>query len=136
MIAAAAKYFRTAWSELTSLKIVFAVIAIAFMANLNALVDVFAHPEIPYFDHEHLIVGGITALAAAAFFAILTYHIAKLHNREKQIRSLFDLSPDPVYILNTRGEIIQANQAALKKSGYGEQELLGNALYNLLTPTS
>jgi hypothetical protein len=40
MIAAAAKYFRTAWSELTSLKIVFAVIAIAFMANLSALVDV------------------------------------------------------------------------------------------------
>jgi PAS domain S-box-containing protein len=52
------------------------------------------------------------------------------------MRSLFDVSPDPIYILSTRGEIIQTNRAAVKKSGYGEQELLGNAIYSLFTPSS
>ncbi len=45
------------------------------MSNLSALVDAFLHPEIPYFDIEHLIVGGVTGLVSSilfGFFAIRT----------------------------------------------------------------
>ena len=34
------------------------------MSNLNALVDYVLHPYIPYFDKEHLIVGGVTGLVS------------------------------------------------------------------------
>jgi hypothetical protein len=54
MTSAAARYLHTVWSELSGPKVVFAVIALTVMANLSAVIDVFTHPEIPYFDHEHL----------------------------------------------------------------------------------
>ena len=41
------------------------------LGNVNALVDSVLHPEIPYFDVEHLIVGGVTACISAAFSFIL-----------------------------------------------------------------
>ena len=46
----------------TPTRIVICVSVILLMANLNALVDTVHHPEIPYFDEEHLIVGGESRL--------------------------------------------------------------------------
>ena len=41
------------------------------MANLNALVDLFLHPDIPYFDKEHLIVGGTYAIFSIVLLSII-----------------------------------------------------------------
>jgi hypothetical protein len=42
-----------------------AVVAFALLlANVSAVVDAVLHPEIPYFDREHLIVGGVTAFTS------------------------------------------------------------------------
>ena len=38
--------------------------AILLLLNLSALVDKVLHPDIPYFDSEHIVVGGVTALCA------------------------------------------------------------------------
>jgi len=46
--------------------------AILLMLNLSALVDTVLHPDIPYFDTEHLVVGGVTALCAVALYYALT----------------------------------------------------------------
>lgn len=44
---------------------------ILFMGNLSALTDMFLHPEIPYAEREHFIVGITTALVIFLLFAIL-----------------------------------------------------------------
>lgn len=51
------------------------LVALAVLVgNVNGLVDAVLHPEIPYFDSEHLVVGGVTALVSAALsFLLLRY---------------------------------------------------------------
>lgn len=64
--------------------VVFAV-AVILMSNLSAIVDNFLHPEIPYFDDEHLLVGGVTGLVGAIMFgAIMVY----AHHLQKAIEQL------------------------------------------------
>ncbi len=55
-----------------TLRIVCYGVIVILLSNLNALVDSVLHPEIPCFDEEHLIVGGITALVTAVLFSLLT----------------------------------------------------------------
>lgn len=54
-------------------RIGFFIIVLVFMGNLDALVDRFLHPEIPYFDVEHLIVGGITILLSILIGIIIIF---------------------------------------------------------------
>ena len=56
---------------------------VILLSNLNAMVDSVLHPKIPYFDEEHLIVGGITALVTAVLFTLLIIY-----------RSAFEESPE------------------------------------------
>ena len=61
-----------------SRRIVFYIAAIFLMANMNALIDKIIHPEVPYMDYEHLIIGGITALLGCVFFSILEVYIRRV----------------------------------------------------------
>jgi len=67
--------------------------AIAVMANINALVDHLLHPDIGYFDPEHLIVGGITALATALIFGLFIIYHDRLTMMIRQLKSLEPLLP-------------------------------------------
>lgn len=58
------------------------------MANISALVDYFLHPEIPYFDSEHLIVGGITAFVSATLISGLAFYLRSLVLAEERIKRL------------------------------------------------
>jgi len=58
------------------------------MGNLGALVDGFLHPEISYFDEEHLIVGGITALVTVFFLIILAVYLEDLRKSRREIQVL------------------------------------------------
>ncbi|MCK9420574.1 MAG: PAS domain S-box protein [Nitrospirae bacterium] len=131
-----AKYLSTVWPELSGSKVVFAAAVILLIANLGALIDLIFHPEIPYFHEEHLIVGGITALLTAVLFVILTMHLKTSRISEKRLRSLFDVSPDFILILDTNGVIIQTNQASVSGSGYRKRELIGHGINEFLTPSS
>jgi len=64
-----------------------------FMSNLNALADHFLHPDIPYFDHEHLIVGGITGLVSMILFGLLIMHMRQLYNALYTIQTLEKILP-------------------------------------------
>lgn len=59
-------------------RVIIYISAIILMANLNALIDAVLHPDIPYFDEEHLIVGGITCLLTATLFVIIEIHLRRL----------------------------------------------------------
>jgi len=75
------------------LRLTIAGLAILFMANLDALVDLVSHPEVPYFHSEHLIVGGITALVTLVFFIILGLYVATVERALRDINTLKGLLP-------------------------------------------
>lgn len=63
-------------------------LAILLMANLSALIDSVVHPDIPYFDEEHLIVGGISGALTAVLMSLLGVHLKDLRKSEREILSL------------------------------------------------
>jgi len=56
------------------------------MANLNAAVDHFSHPEIPYFDKEHLLVGGITGFVGIIGFGLVLLYAHSLESALRRIK--------------------------------------------------
>lgn len=77
----------------TPTRIVICVSVILLMANLNALVDTVHHPEIPYFDEEHLIVGGVTAFVSIVVLGLLVLYARHLERTLMRIRILEALLP-------------------------------------------
>jgi len=61
-------------SASTGFQVILLIVGITIAGNLNAVVDCFFHPAIPYFDKEHLIVGGVTSMVFVAIFGILLRH--------------------------------------------------------------
>lgn len=60
----------------------------AVLGNTNALVDLLLHPEIPYFDREHLIVGGVTAIVSAALALLWRRSLNQLTDATRVIEHL------------------------------------------------
>ena len=72
----------------TTLQIIICLVLIIFMSNLNAFVDAVLHPEIPYFDIEHLVVGGITGFVSAILFGLVTLYLRHLNKALKMVKTL------------------------------------------------
>lgn len=66
---------------------------IILMSNLGPLVDAFLHPEIPYFDSEHLIVGGVTGLVSSIFLGLLVTYTRLIEKALKRINRLESILP-------------------------------------------
>ncbi len=75
------------------LRIVIGIGVILFMANLDALTDLIIHPAIPYFDQEHLIVGGVTGLVTTVLFGMMSIYVASLKRAMREIKTLEGLLP-------------------------------------------
>jgi hypothetical protein len=75
------------------IQIVIYVTILLLMGNLNALVDVALHPEVSYFDGEHLIVGGLTICVSGALIGLLMLHIRFLSRALNKIQALENLLP-------------------------------------------
>jgi hypothetical protein len=69
------------------------ILIIILMSNLSALVDAFLHPEIPYFDAEHLIVGGVTGLVSSIFLGLLMFYTRRLAKALKRINKIESFLP-------------------------------------------
>jgi signal transduction histidine kinase len=66
-------------------------ITVVFVGNLNSIVDSFLHPSIPYFDKEHLVVGGITSVTTAILFGMLfiyTRNLRKSLESQQRLKAL------------------------------------------------
>ena len=77
----------------TAFQITIYLTIIIVMTNLNALVDFFLHPEIPYFDKEHLIVGGTTGFVSIILFGLLLIYMRHLNNALNTIITLESILP-------------------------------------------
>lgn len=77
----------------TAILVIIYVPIIFIMVNLNALVDLILHPAIPYFDNEHLIVGGVTGFVSIVLFGILFVYMRHLEIALNTIKSLESILP-------------------------------------------
>lgn len=68
--------------------IAFLFIVLLLIGNLNAGIDYFLHPDIPYFDREHLLVGGITSSVVAILFILVMVYARHLRQAEEKIKTL------------------------------------------------
>jgi hypothetical protein len=69
------------------------LVILILMTNLNAAVDAVLHPDISYFDHEHLIVGGITAVVTTIIYMVTIGYIRLLNSALTTIQTLEDILP-------------------------------------------
>lgn len=76
-----------------SLRVTIGIAVILLMANLDALVDAVVHPNLAYLDGEHLLVGGVTAMATVILFGMLSIYVANLKRAAKEIKTLEGLLP-------------------------------------------
>ena len=70
----------------TALRVVLYIFLVLLVSDLGALVDRALHPEIPYFDQEHLVVGGVTAITMIALLVALEAYLARRRGIETQLR--------------------------------------------------
>jgi hypothetical protein len=75
------------------LQVIVYLFVILLMSNMNALVDKIFHPEIPYFDEEHLIVGGVTSLVSIFLFGFLFMYMRRLAHALQTIQVLESILP-------------------------------------------
>ena len=76
------------FGQRTTAKFIIYFIILIVISNLNAIVDAILHPDIPYFDKEHLIVGGVTGLVSIFFFWLLIIYQRYLDNAINKIQIL------------------------------------------------
>lgn len=114
------------------------VVVVFFIGSLSAIVDTILHPEIPFFDEEHLVVGTTTSLITALLFgAVLLYasrteRALDVHKRDKRLlqqseekyRSLFENSKDIVFIETAGGRFEDINSAGVQAFGFETREEL------------
>lgn len=114
------------------------VIVVIFMTNLGALVDKILHPEIEYFDEEHLIVGFFTGLMTLVMFGGLAVYARRMEkalsryskssvkkkNTEDKYQKLFENSRDIIFISSPSGRFLEINPAGAKILGYSSVDEL------------
>ena len=94
----------------SAIKVILAVFVILFMTNLNAIVDLLLHPEIPYFDSEHLIVGTIVFIFTSFFFYILNLHLNHLRQTHlKQIEFILGVQVEKEKLKESESKLKQLN---------------------------
>ncbi len=121
-------------------RIVIYVFLALFLGNLGALVDLVLHPEIPYFDEEHLTVGGITAITVILLLGALETYLARrknieatLRENEERYRILFHQSSDGIFLLSLDGKLLDVNESYARMHGYRVEEMPGMSLYDFDT---
>ena len=87
------KILLLSFSQSIPVQIAIYAILVIFMSNLTSLVDLVFHPEIPYWDEEHLIVGGITGFIAFAVFGVFLLYVRSLQDALTKITSLESILP-------------------------------------------
>lgn len=102
------------------------------IANLGAIVDAVIHPEIPYFDREHLIVGTISGIVTLLTFGGITLFLyrSRLSARRqleaeaacsasvRKYAELFERSSDAILFFGPDGRLIDINPTGVSMLGY------------------
>jgi PAS domain S-box-containing protein len=114
-----------------TLRITLYVLLVLLISNLGAMVELVLNPEIPYFDREHLIVGGITAITVILLLGALEAYLARrrrieamLRESEEWHRTILQTTMDGFWLMDTEGCLLEVNEIYCRMSGYSAKELM------------
>ena len=79
-----------------SFRYLFYALIVIVLANLDALTNHFLHPELPYFDETHLIIGGLLALLGCVLCFLLENCILQEEEKRGEARNLPSRGAGPV----------------------------------------
>lgn len=74
-------------------RLVLSLAFIVLLFNLDAIVDDSLHPEIPYFDSEHILTGSIIAFIATVLLGLLEMYIRRLERALDNVKTLEGMLP-------------------------------------------
>ncbi len=110
------------------------VVLLVLIANLNAIIDFVFHPEIPFFDKEHLIVGIATAMVTALILAGMTIYSVRREKTSEELKKTRDDIEKQVENLSTALEIFSTIVSEVEKRK-GFDTYLYKPIYNPNIPT-
>jgi signal transduction histidine kinase len=110
--------------------------AVLFMSNLSAITDFFLHPEIPYFDNEHIIVGAVTGLFTIMFFYIISLYLKKVTRTTTEQRYLIQLLNKEKEKAAESNLIIRNQNLELKQLNADKDLFLSVLAHDLKSPVS
>jgi len=101
-----------------------------FLANIGAIVDKFTHPEISYFDIEHIIVGSIIFLSLITSYVILYIYYNNLvkdnfikSNIVERFKYISETTNDIVIFSDSIGHILKFNNKTSLLYEFSEEDL-------------
>ena len=124
----------------------FIYVAIAFLlGNLSALIDAYHHPDIPYLDIEHLLVGSVTILVAGILMVLFERYLHTLAKSSRVIdaereaaaalqEALISSSIDAFVRIDAQGRVLAWSAAAENMFGWQAAEVLGQPLTASIIP--
>ncbi len=128
----------------TNKKALFALslgIAVLFI-NLDAIIDSYTNPDVPYFSVDHVVVGIATGILIFFMLWRLSYRFKQQKKVEKELReneqflqTIIDKSPDGIIFTSLTGKILRVSPKAIVMSGYSTQdEVIGRSIFDFIVP--
>ncbi len=78
------------YTKLNPIKILIYGAVVVFMSQISAIVDLFEHPDIPYFDREHIVVGAVAGTFTLFIGIIIFLIVRKLEKNDKEREELLE----------------------------------------------
>ncbi len=148
-------------SNFKTLLIIMSIVITLLLSNISAIIDLFIHPEYPYFYDSHVIVGIISGIFSLFFFALIFRYINKIKKTSNErnellkelniakekieqsaekirfsylyTRSLMEANIDSLMVIDIDGKITDVNLATENLTGLSRDSLIGSDFLNCFT---
>ncbi len=115
--------------------------AIVFI-NLDAIIDSFTQPDVPYLSIDHIVVGISTGIMIFFMLWRLKVRFKEQKKIEKELREseqflqmIIDMSPDGIILTSLTGKIIRISPKAISMSGYNNHhDVVGRSIFDFIVP--